>query len=131
MNRNLLDQLVPKSIFTYYRQAMTVLYMVVIAVIFILVFRPFSIYESLDFIIHGSLSRWINSAEDAFYLALGSVVLLAATIIMISRVIRSQHLHIRGGTAPPFRACRARGRFLRGVWLRAPYMPRRLRGSGL
>ena len=87
MNRNLLDQLVPKSIFTYYRQAMTVLYMVVIAVIFILVFRPFSIYESLDFIIHGSLSRWINSAEDAFYLALSSVVLLAATIIMISRVI--------------------------------------------
>ena len=55
MNRSLLDQSVPKSILTYYRQAMTVLSMAVIAVVFIVVFRPFNIYDSLDFIIHGSL----------------------------------------------------------------------------
>ena len=87
MNRNLFDQLVPKSIFTYYRQAITVLSMAIIAVVFILVFRPFSIYESLDFIVHGARFRWVDSTEDAFFLALSSVVLLAATLIMISRVI--------------------------------------------
>lgn len=87
MNRSLLDQSVPKSILTYYRQAMTVLSMAVIAVVFIVVFRPFNIYDSLDFIIHGSLSRWINSSEDAFFLALSSAVVVAAALIMISRVI--------------------------------------------
>ena len=87
MNRNLLDQAIPKYIFTYKRQAMSVLSMAIIAVVFILVFRPFNIYESLDFIIDGSLKRWITSTEDAFILALSSVVVLAATLILGSRVI--------------------------------------------
>lgn len=72
---------------TYYRQLMAVLSMAVIAVVFIVVFRPFRIYESLDFLIQGSLSQWIDSTEDAFFLALGSVVLLASLIIMGSRTI--------------------------------------------
>ncbi|MBQ7952826.1 MAG: LytTR family transcriptional regulator [Alistipes sp.] len=87
MNRNLLDQSVPKSMLTYYRQALTVIAMAVIAVVFIIIFRPFNIYESLDFIANGSISGWIDSTEDAYILALSSVVLLAALIIMASRIV--------------------------------------------
>ena len=61
--------------------------MAVIAVVFILIFRPFNIYESLDFIVHGARFHWIDSTEDAFFLALSSVIIVAATLIMISRMI--------------------------------------------
>lgn len=100
MNRNLLDQPIPKYIFSYKRQAMSVLSMAVIAVVFILIFRPFNIYQSLDFIIEGSLKGWITSTEDAFVLALSSVVTVAATLILCSRMIlvrsRSVELTYRG-----------------------------------
>ena len=100
MNRNLLDQFIPKYIFSYKRQAMSVLSMAIIAVVFIVVFRPFNIYESLDFIIEGSLKGWITSTEDAFVLALSSVVTVAATLILCSRMIlvrsRSVELTYRG-----------------------------------
>lgn len=87
MSKNILNQLVPKSIFTYSRQAMMVFAMAVIAVVFIIVFRPFKIYESLDFLITENPSGWINSAEDAFFLALSSVVLFAMILVMSSRVV--------------------------------------------
>ena len=100
MNRNLLDQPIPKYIFSYKRQAMSVFSMAVIAVVFILIFRPFNIYQSLDFIIEGSLKGWITSTEDAFVLALSSVVTMAATLILCSRMIlvrsRSVELTYRG-----------------------------------
>ena len=87
MSKNILNQLVPKSIFTYSRQAMMVFAMAVIAVVFIIIFRPFKIYESLDFLITENPSGWINSAEDAFFLALSSVVLFAMILVMSSRVV--------------------------------------------
>lgn len=87
MNRDILSQPIPRSVFTYRSQAMIVLTMAMIAVIFIVVFRPFNIYESLDFLISKSLPNFINSAEDAFYLALTSVVLLGIIMIFGSRVI--------------------------------------------
>ena len=87
MNRALLDQPIPKSMFTYSRQVLTVLAMAVIAVVFIYVFRPFKIYESLDFLVTGNLSQWINSTEDAFFVALSSVVLFAMLLVISSRVI--------------------------------------------
>ena len=87
MSRSLLEQPIPKSIFTYSRQAVIVLVMAVIAVLFITIFRPFNIYESLDFLITGNLSEWIDSTEDAFFLALSSVVLLAILLIVTSRII--------------------------------------------
>lgn len=87
MNRDILSQPIPRSVFTYRSQAMIVLTMAMIAVIFIVVFRPFNIYESLDFLISKSLPNFINSAEDAFYLALTSVVLLGIVMIFGSRVI--------------------------------------------
>ena len=93
MNRNLLDQFVPKSMFTYSRQVMTVLTMAVIAIVFIIVFRPFKIYESLDFLVTGRLSSWITSAEDAFLLALSSVVLFAMLLVMTSRIILVRSMH--------------------------------------
>ena len=87
MNRNLLDQFIPKYIFSYKRQAMSVLSMAIIAVVFIVVFRPFNIYDSLDFIIEGALKGWIKSTEAAFALALSSVVVLAYMLILGSRII--------------------------------------------
>ena len=87
MNRDILSQPIPRSVFTYRSQAMIVLTMAMIAVIFIVVFRPFNIYESLDFLISKSLPNFIDSAEDAFYLALTSVVLLGIIMIFGSRVI--------------------------------------------
>lgn len=87
MNRDILSQPIPRSVFTYRSQAMIVLTMAIIAVIFIVVFRPFNIYESLDFLISKSFSNLIDSAEDAFYLALTSVVLLGIVMIFGSRVI--------------------------------------------
>ena len=87
MNRALLDQPIPKSMFTYSRQTMTAFAMAVIAVVFIYVFRPFKIYESLDFLVTGNLSQWINSTEDAFFVALSSVVLFAMLLVISSRVI--------------------------------------------
>ena len=87
MNRDILSQPIPRSVFTYRSQAMIVLTMAMIAVIFIVVFRPFNIYESLDFLISKNLPNFIDSAEDAFYLALTSVVLLGIIMIFGSRVI--------------------------------------------
>lgn len=87
MNRDILSQPIPRSVFTYRSQAMIVLTMAMIAVIFIVVFRPFNIYESLDFLISKNLPNFIDSAEDAFYLALTSVVLLGIVMIFGSRVI--------------------------------------------
>ena len=66
---------------------MTAFAMAVIAVVFIYVFRPFKIYESLDFLVTGSLSQWIDSTEDAFFVALSSVVLFAMLLVISSRVI--------------------------------------------
>lgn len=87
MNRDILSQPIPRSVFTYRSQAMIVLTMAMIAVIFIVIFRPFNIYESLDFLISKNLPNFIDSAEDAFYLALTSVVLLGIIMIFGSRVI--------------------------------------------
>ena len=87
MNRDILSQPIPRSVFTYRSQTMIVLTMATIAVIFIVVFRPFNIYESLDFLISKNLPNFIDSAEDAFYLALTSVVLLGIVMIFGSRVI--------------------------------------------
>lgn len=87
MNRDILSQPIPRSVFTYRSQAMIVLTMAMIAVIFIVIFRPFNIYESLDFLISKNLPNFIDSAEDAFYLALTSVVLLGIVMIFGSRVI--------------------------------------------
>lgn len=87
MNKQLLDQLIPKSIFTYSRQAVIVIIMAIIAVVFITIFRPFNIYESLDFLITQNLSHIIDSTEDAFFLALASVVFLGAIMVFSSRII--------------------------------------------
>ena len=76
MNRNLLDQQIPKSILSIGRQTTIVLAMAISAVAFIIIFRPFRIFESLDFMINTTNLRFINSSEDAFYLALASVVIL-------------------------------------------------------
>ena len=87
MNRDLLEQQLPKAVFTISRQSMIVLAMAIISVAFITIFHPFSIYESLDFIITKNTSRIINSVEDTFYIALASVVLLGSIIVLISRII--------------------------------------------
>lgn len=87
MNRDIFTQPIPKAMFTYKKQAMIVLTMAIIAVVFIIVFRPFNIYESLDFLISKSHPNIIDSAEDAFYMALTSVVLLGIIMIFCSRVI--------------------------------------------
>lgn len=87
MDRNLHNQPLPKSILTISRQTMIVLAMAIIVSVFIAVFRPFNIYESLDFLIENNLSLTINSAEDAFFLALASVVVLGSVMVLGSRVI--------------------------------------------
>lgn len=87
MNRDQLEQPIPKSIFTIPRQAMVVFAMAVITVVFVTIFRPFSIYESLDFLVAKNLSHIINSTEDAFYLALASAVLLGCIMVLCSRII--------------------------------------------
>ena len=87
MNRSLLDQNIPKSICSVSRQAMIVLAMAIITVVFITVFRPFRIYESLDFLITHNLSHLIDSTEDAFYLAMTSAVVLGSVMVLCSRII--------------------------------------------
>lgn len=61
--------------------------MAVIAVVFITIFRPFRIYESLDYLILGARIKFIDSMQDAFYLALTSAVLLASMLVFSSRII--------------------------------------------
>jgi hypothetical protein len=61
--------------------------MAVITVVFVTIFRPFSIYESLDFLVAKNLSHIINSTEDAFYLALATAVLLGCIMVLCSRII--------------------------------------------
>ena len=61
--------------------------MAIISVLFILIFSPFRIFESLDFLVTKNLSHLINSTEDAFYLALSSVVLLGSIMVFSSRII--------------------------------------------
>lgn len=87
MNRNLLDQNIPKSIFTISKQALVVFVMAVTTVIFITIFRPFRIYESLDFLVSQKPVHLIDSTEDAFYLAMTSVVLLGSLMVFCSRII--------------------------------------------
>lgn len=87
MNRNLLDQNIPKSIFTISKQALVVFVMAVTTVIFITIFRPFRIYESLDFLVSQKPVHLIDSTEDAFYLAMTSVVLLGLLMVLCSRII--------------------------------------------
>ncbi len=87
MNRNLLDQNIPKSIFTISKQALVVFVMAVTTVIFITIFRPFRIYESLDFLVSQKPVHLIDSTEDAFYLAMTSVVLLGSLMVLCSRII--------------------------------------------
>ena len=87
MNRNLLDQNIPKSIFTISKQALVVFVMAVTTVIFITIFRPFRIYESLDFLVSQKPIHLIDSTEDAFYLAMTSVVLLGSLMVLCSRII--------------------------------------------
>ena len=87
MNRNLLDQNIPKSIFTISKQALVVFVMAVTTVIFITIFRPFRIYESLDFLVSQKPVHLIDSTEDAFYLAMTSVVLIGSLMVLCSRII--------------------------------------------
>ena len=87
MNRNLLDQQIPKSILSIGRQTTIVLAMAISAVAFIIIFRPFRIFESLDFMINTTNLRFINSSEDAFYLALASVVLVGFLVVLCSRIL--------------------------------------------
>ena len=61
--------------------------MATIVALFIAIFRPFNIYESLDFLIEKNLSHYITSTEDAFFLALASAVLLGTIMVFGSRVI--------------------------------------------
>ena len=61
--------------------------MAVITVVFVTIFRPFNIYQSLDFLVTQSMADIINSTEDAFYLALASVVAIGCIIVFISRII--------------------------------------------
>ncbi len=87
MNRNLLDQHMPKSVFTISKQTLLIFAMAVITVIFITIFRPFRIYESLDFLVSQKPVHLIDSTEDAFYLAMTSVVLLGSLMVLCSRII--------------------------------------------
>ena len=61
--------------------------MAVTTVIFITIFRPFRIYESLDFLVSQKPVHLIDSTEDAFYLAMTSVVLLGSLMVLCSRII--------------------------------------------
>lgn len=60
--------------------------MAIIVALFITIFRPFNIYESLDFLIEQSRTS-IDSSEDAFFLALATVVVLGTIMVFCSRVI--------------------------------------------
>lgn len=87
MNRDIFDQHIPKSVFTISKQAFVVFVMAVTTVIFITIFRPFRIYESLDFLVSQKPTHLIDSPEDAFYLAMTSVVLLGSLMVLCSRII--------------------------------------------
>lgn len=94
MNRNLLNQHIPQLLYRYTQQAVIVSAMAVAAMLCIVIFRPFNIYESLDFLVSGALSGWIDSTEDAFYLASAIVVIIGVVLVSISRLVmvRSRHL---------------------------------------
>lgn len=87
MNRDIFDQHIPKSVFTIPKQALVVFVMAVTTVVFITIFRPFRIYESLDFLVSQKSTHLIDSPEDAFYLAMTSVVLLGSLMVLCSRII--------------------------------------------
>ena len=87
MNRDIFDQHIPKSVFTIPKQALVVFVMAVTTVVFITIFRPFRIYESLDFLVSQKPTHIIDSPEDAFYLAMTSVVLLGSLMVLCSRII--------------------------------------------
>lgn len=87
MNRNLLNQHIPTVLYKYAQQIVIVTAMAVTAVLFIVIFRPFNIYESLDFMTSGALARWINSTDDAFYVASAVVIIIGSIIVLLSRLV--------------------------------------------
>lgn len=93
MNLNLFSEYIPKSLLTYSRQSSIVLAMAIIAMLFLAVFRPFGIYESLDFLTTGQFSKWINTREDAFYAASLFMTTIATICIWISRMIMLRTSH--------------------------------------
>ncbi len=94
MNRNLLNQHIPQLLYRYTQQAAIVLAMAITAMLFIVIFRPFNIYESLDFLVNDALYKWIDATEDAFYLASAVVVIIGVVLVSLSRLVmvRSRHL---------------------------------------
>ena len=87
MNRNLLNQHIPTVLYKYTQQFAIVCAMAITAALFIVIFRPFNIYESLDFMTSGALARWINSTEDAFYVASTIVTVIGSAIVLLSRLV--------------------------------------------
>ncbi len=87
MNRDLWNQHIPAVLYRYSQQIVIVFAMAVSALLFIAIFRPFDIYDSLDFMTSGALARWINSTEDAFYMASISVIIIGSFIVLLSRMI--------------------------------------------
>lgn len=93
MNFNISGGNIPKSLLTYSRQSSIVVAMAVIAMVFMAVFRPFGIYESLDFLTTGQFAKWINTRDDAFYAASLFMMTIALVCIWSSRMIMVHASH--------------------------------------
>ena len=93
MNINILHRNVPGLIFSYSRQLSIVFWMMIAAVAFIIVFRPFNIYETLDFHQMMGISSIITSQQDAYWVALTTVVSIATIVVTLSRMVMVRYKH--------------------------------------
>ncbi|MBQ7855518.1 MAG: LytTR family transcriptional regulator [Alistipes sp.] len=93
MNRNLLNRNVPGLIFSYRRQLGIIFWMMVAAVLFIIIFKPFNIYEKLDLQQMMEMSSFITSQQDAYWVALTTIVAIAAAVVTLSRLIMVRYKH--------------------------------------
>ena len=93
MNINILHRNIPGLIFSYRRQLSIVFWMMIAAVAFIIVFRPFNIYETLDFHQMMGISSIITSQQDAYWVALTTVVSIATIVVTLSRMVMVRYKH--------------------------------------
>lgn len=61
--------------------------MAITALLFIVIFHPFNIYESLTTESLSDLPHWLTSAGEPFYVALSSMIAIGLAVIITSRLI--------------------------------------------
>lgn len=91
--KSLLNRNIPNLIFSYRRQFGTILFMMATALLFVVILRPFNIYEALDMPRLTSMMPCITSQQEAYWIALLTIVAVASVVVSISRTIMVRYNH--------------------------------------